>query len=596
MSIHGHATIELTDVNTGEVEVVESDNIFTNAYRDMVLVPYRGNLSPQFWNYSEGSSYNITTFKTLPFSPIYIYGGLLCFNDILEEDADNYAFPSEKSIVARATQCVYSGTDSTIGNPNHSETKEVSNGVKFVWDFSTDKGNGDISTICLTTPLGAGIANGFKSDSDETLDLVLTESGQNAIPMATSLHNSIAMSNRCIFYILDLLPAMKKRDALMNVKDYRELSINGVWYADGINKCFYVLATGNSTFTNNGDCGESFKDTGYIRFHKFKLNYNEIDYLNHNLCPYIDDVIIEMPESLKQVIQSKNINIFYGARWSEPGYIHLVFCDNDYAELTGFSSYSREILRTDLMYHVKINMDDYSVSYTTFRFETDILPNMEAINSNEALDSIPRDNRFIGGIGDCLYYNSYAQDPDLQRWFYFYVEYNMTTKKIRVLDKSETYTDSIGYGTIKCSQVDGKSFQIYGGVGTKSYLCTNGKITAINGISLLASFYPYQGSGWSAKYTNAIPIWEGTEYVKRYLEIAIGNKLPDSLNEAAGDTTIQRFQTFSNASESTPVTDYSCFVSIRTSARNLFTINRLPKVITKTSDKTMKITYTLYEE
>lgn len=33
MTLHGHTRIELTDVHTGAVEVVESDNLITNAGR-----------------------------------------------------------------------------------------------------------------------------------------------------------------------------------------------------------------------------------------------------------------------------------------------------------------------------------------------------------------------------------------------------------------------------------------------------------------------------------------------------------------------------------------------------------------------------------
>ena len=33
--LHGHTRIELTDVHTGAVEVVESDNLITNAVSDI---------------------------------------------------------------------------------------------------------------------------------------------------------------------------------------------------------------------------------------------------------------------------------------------------------------------------------------------------------------------------------------------------------------------------------------------------------------------------------------------------------------------------------------------------------------------------------
>ena len=43
MKLHGHARLELTDVHTGEVEVVESDNLITNAVSD-IFNGYGGSL------------------------------------------------------------------------------------------------------------------------------------------------------------------------------------------------------------------------------------------------------------------------------------------------------------------------------------------------------------------------------------------------------------------------------------------------------------------------------------------------------------------------------------------------------------------------
>ena len=43
MKLHGHARLELTDMHTGEVEVVESDNLITNAVSD-IFNGYGGSL------------------------------------------------------------------------------------------------------------------------------------------------------------------------------------------------------------------------------------------------------------------------------------------------------------------------------------------------------------------------------------------------------------------------------------------------------------------------------------------------------------------------------------------------------------------------
>lgn len=44
MTLHGHTRIELTDVHTGAVEVVESDNLITNAVSD-IFNGYGGSLN-----------------------------------------------------------------------------------------------------------------------------------------------------------------------------------------------------------------------------------------------------------------------------------------------------------------------------------------------------------------------------------------------------------------------------------------------------------------------------------------------------------------------------------------------------------------------
>ncbi len=66
MKLHGHTRLELTDIHTGAVEVVENDNIITNAVEDIfngyggslnkAMLLWRGEQAPQR---AEGSCHDV---------------------------------------------------------------------------------------------------------------------------------------------------------------------------------------------------------------------------------------------------------------------------------------------------------------------------------------------------------------------------------------------------------------------------------------------------------------------------------------------------------------------------------------------------------
>ena len=72
MTLHGHTRIELTDVHTGAVEVVESDNLITNAVSD-IFNGYGGSLNKAMllWRGDQGYTNAPKDLVTM------FYGGLL---------------------------------------------------------------------------------------------------------------------------------------------------------------------------------------------------------------------------------------------------------------------------------------------------------------------------------------------------------------------------------------------------------------------------------------------------------------------------------------------------------------------------------------
>lgn len=135
--LKGHTKIELTNIHTGEKEVVEHNNMFTNALQNLI-------------NGMVFHGINITNY-----TPIYntLLGGVILFSQPLEEDADKYTLSClpDKGLTGYANTEVNSGTDTSRGSFNSTESGEIENGYRYVWDFSTSQGNGEISALGLTS-------------------------------------------------------------------------------------------------------------------------------------------------------------------------------------------------------------------------------------------------------------------------------------------------------------------------------------------------------------------------------------------------------------------------------------------------------------
>jgi len=151
MALKGHTKIELTDVNTGKKEVYEDDNLVTNALSSLLNSNYFG-----------FESTDVNTNKTwMTRYPIIgnALGGVLLYQDSIEENKDTY-FAENNTCIGYANQVVNDTEDVKRGSPNLTESGEIDNGYKFVWDFETSQANGTISSVCLTSNYGGYAENG----------------------------------------------------------------------------------------------------------------------------------------------------------------------------------------------------------------------------------------------------------------------------------------------------------------------------------------------------------------------------------------------------------------------------------------------------
>lgn len=136
--------IELTDVNSGEVEVIEEDNMLTNALTE-ILKPLGLAKDPTIF------------YNTL--QPFYqtILGGILLFDKAIPEDPDQLFAPGDTNLVGCAVYNAQNNTTSLMrGDYNRTESEyNIENRyMKYVYDFGTAQANGAIECVCLTDAIG----------------------------------------------------------------------------------------------------------------------------------------------------------------------------------------------------------------------------------------------------------------------------------------------------------------------------------------------------------------------------------------------------------------------------------------------------------
>lgn len=174
--LKGSAVIELTDVKTGQKEVVKHDNLVTNAINDLLT------LNPVGFRFrSYINSYNTTTSTTettmydgigesfeegmLPVCPNAI-GGVLLYEDTLEENPDKYYAPMDNLLVGYSSNDVNATDDTRRGSLNLTESGplEDGSGYRFVFDFATNQANGTIAALGLTSARGGKAGYGAPQD------------------------------------------------------------------------------------------------------------------------------------------------------------------------------------------------------------------------------------------------------------------------------------------------------------------------------------------------------------------------------------------------------------------------------------------------
>lgn len=170
MKLKGKTTIELTDVNTGEVSTVEEENMITNA------LDYFFNSNPMgVFTYLQTTD-TIKYFNKyfIPMCP-NILGGIMLFSEPLEESVENILPNTNVMPMAYAANNANPYEDTKRGSMNLNESMAITNGYKFVWDFATSQGNGTIAAVALTSCYGGEAVYGSIHDDTSPFLLIKRE-------------------------------------------------------------------------------------------------------------------------------------------------------------------------------------------------------------------------------------------------------------------------------------------------------------------------------------------------------------------------------------------------------------------------------------
>lgn len=153
--LKGKTKIELKDVRTGNVDVVEKDNMVTNALQ-YIFNPlgYIKSSDPML------TEKYVNFYKTLT-------GGLLLLNKPLTANVDNLYLPRNVEQTGCAVFDKQNSSNQTIrGSYNATETEidVVNRKIKYVYDFDTAEANGTIAAVALTHAYGGYGNRGTDTD------------------------------------------------------------------------------------------------------------------------------------------------------------------------------------------------------------------------------------------------------------------------------------------------------------------------------------------------------------------------------------------------------------------------------------------------
>lgn len=153
IKLKGHTKIELTDVNTGEVECIEHDNMITTGLS--AWTNNHGGARCSILSQINSDIVRRELWKTL-------LGGIYLFDTAIPVSAKY--MPAGTHMTANSFfGASNSGTPVELGSYNSVESHFNDNEIVLVYDWLTSQGNGTINSVCLCSQMGGRFGYGNRS-------------------------------------------------------------------------------------------------------------------------------------------------------------------------------------------------------------------------------------------------------------------------------------------------------------------------------------------------------------------------------------------------------------------------------------------------
>lgn len=216
----GKATFTLKEAATGRVvrEFTEH-NLVTDAVANIFNLPRPAIMGNYMWeNFIKAAL------------PIHknLVGGIMLLGNTLPERKDNIMLSSDCIPVATAGDD-YSGDLTTRGSRNLNESYATANGYHFTWDFGTDKANGTIKSVALTSRAFGNSGFGFqKAMSGFIFSSCYLEPNSVMPEMFTGKGQYIATVDKCTHVYLRSISSRALTFAIVKTLDPDNILINDV--------------------------------------------------------------------------------------------------------------------------------------------------------------------------------------------------------------------------------------------------------------------------------------------------------------------------------------------------------------------------------
>lgn len=277
MAIKGSATIELTNAD-GTKQIIKHDNMITNAVADMFR-SYMGDMplihKLNFYDYTYAGT---------------IFGGLLLFDDRLNDDASDYVIPSAK-ITGYASDTAYGGDDLQRGGYNKAESGLQEDGsYKLVWDFGTSQGNGNIQSIALC-PIAMGKIGA--SDAPVRSEYVSYRLGEEAYVYGK---NSDAKGAFPEYYRLI------GQNATVD-----GVSLQYLWPVAIVGEYIYAVDERNVDYNNSYREYNLVGNGGILKLYKFKFQFNSVSIsATTGRAKYVETIDVQIPTEIVNLAYTSN--------------------------------------------------------------------------------------------------------------------------------------------------------------------------------------------------------------------------------------------------------------------------------------------------